>query len=65
MLRTTVLSVVAAIALPLVLSASAMAAPDSTAKLPKEAVAAGISAGKPQGFVGLLGNWVWLGGLVA
>ena len=28
-------------------------------------VAAGISAGKPQGFVGLLGNWVWLVGLVA
>jgi hypothetical protein len=35
MLRTTVLSAVAAIALPLALSASAMAAPDSTAKLPK------------------------------
>ena len=35
MLRTTVLSAVAAIALPLVLSASAMAAPDATGKLPK------------------------------
>jgi hypothetical protein len=41
MLRTTVLSAVAAIALPLAFSASAMAAPDSTAKLPKNpAVAA-------------------------
>lgn len=39
MLRTTVLSAVAAIALPLALSASAMAAPDSTAKLPKTATA--------------------------
>lgn len=39
MLRTTVLSAVAAIALPLVFSASAMAAPDSTAKLPKAATA--------------------------
>lgn len=39
MLRTTVLSAVAAIALPLLLSASAMAAPDSTAKLPKAATA--------------------------
>jgi hypothetical protein len=39
MLRTTVLSAVAAIALPLALSASAMAAPDSTAKLPKAATA--------------------------
>jgi len=28
-------------------------------------VAAGISAGKPQGFVGLLTNWIWLMGLVA
>ncbi|NJM92930.1 MAG: hypothetical protein HC861_10225 [Rhodospirillaceae bacterium] len=35
MLRTTVLSAVAAIALPLAFSASAMAAPDSTAKFPK------------------------------
>ncbi|HJR21310.1 MAG TPA: hypothetical protein VJ822_06800 [Dongiaceae bacterium] len=35
MLRTTVLSAVAAIALPLALSASAMAAPDSIGKLPK------------------------------
>ncbi len=41
MLRSTVLSAVAAIALPLALSASVMAAPDSTAKLPKNrAVAA-------------------------
>ena len=41
MLRTTILSAVAAIALPLAFSASAMAAPDSTAKLPKNpAVAA-------------------------
>ncbi len=41
MLRSTVLSTVAAIALPLALSASVMAAPDSTAKLPKNpAVAA-------------------------
>jgi hypothetical protein len=41
MLRTTVLSAVAAVALPLAFSASAMAAPDSTAKLPKNpAVAA-------------------------
>src|SRR5512134_3729394 len=40
MLRTTVLSAVAAIALPLVLSASAMAAPDATGKLPKAPVAA-------------------------
>ena len=39
MLRTTILSAVAAIALPLALSASAMAAPDSTAKLPKTATA--------------------------
>ena len=38
MLRTTVLSVVAAIALPLALSASAVAAPDST-KLPKNPAA--------------------------
>ena len=35
MLRSTVLSAVAAIALPLALSASAMAAPDSIGKLPK------------------------------
>jgi uncharacterized membrane protein len=28
-------------------------------------VAAGISAGQPHGFVGLLTNWVWLTGLVA
>lgn len=28
-------------------------------------VAAGISAGRPQGFVGLLTNWIWLLGLVA
>lgn len=35
MLRTTVLSAVAAIALPLALSASAIAAPDSIGKLPK------------------------------
>jgi drug/metabolite transporter (DMT)-like permease len=28
-------------------------------------VAAGISAGQPKGFVGLLTNWVWLLGLVA
>ncbi len=40
MLRTTVLSAVAAIALPLALSASAMAAPDATDKLPKAPVAA-------------------------
>lgn len=40
MLRTTVLSAVAAIALPLALSASAMAAPDATGKLPKAPVAA-------------------------
>ena len=39
MLRTTVLSAVAAIALPLALSASVMAAPDSTGKLPKAATA--------------------------
>jgi hypothetical protein len=39
MLRTTVFSAVAAIALPLALSASAMAAPDSTGKLPKAATA--------------------------
>jgi len=39
MLRTTVLSAVAAIALPLALSASAMAAPDSTGKLAKAATA--------------------------
>lgn len=45
MLRTTVLSAVAAIALPLALSASAMAAPDSTLKLPKVAAAAAQPAG--------------------
>jgi len=45
MLRTTVLSAVAAIALPLALSASAMAAPDSTVKLPKSPVVA--SAAQP------------------
>ena len=45
MLRTTVLSAVAAIALPLALSASAMAAPDSTSKLPKSPVVA--SAAQP------------------
>jgi len=39
MLRTTVLSAVAAIALPLVLSASAVAAPDTNGKLPKSPVA--------------------------
>jgi hypothetical protein len=39
MLRTTVLSAVAAIALPLALSASAVAAPDSTGKLPKSPAA--------------------------
>src|SRR5687767_7657966 len=40
MLRTTVLSAVVAIALPLTLSASAMAAPDTIGKLPKSPVAA-------------------------
>jgi hypothetical protein len=40
MLRTTVLSAVVAIALPLALSASAVAAPDSTGKLPKSPLAA-------------------------
>ena len=45
MLRTTVLSAVAAIALPLALSASAVAAPDSTGKLPKSPVVA--SAAQP------------------
>ena len=39
MLRSTVLSAIAAIALPLAFSASAMAAPDSTGKLPKAATA--------------------------
>jgi hypothetical protein len=39
MLRTTVLSAVAAIALPLALSASAVAAPDATGKLPKSPLA--------------------------
>lgn len=40
MLRTTVVAAVAAIALPLALSASAMAVPDSIGKLPKSPVAA-------------------------
>lgn len=48
MLRTTVLSAVAAIALPLALSASAVAAPDSTGKLPKSPVVA--SAAQPAAF---------------
>ncbi len=48
MRRTTVLSAVAAIALPLALSASAMAAPDSTGKLPKAPVAA---AAQPPGII--------------
>lgn len=39
MLRTTALSAVVAIALPLALSASAVAAPDSTGKLPKNPAA--------------------------
>src|SRR5688572_14621509 len=48
MLRTTVLSAVAAIALPLALSASAMAVPDSMAKLPKNpAVAATAQPAAP------------------
>jgi hypothetical protein len=48
MLRSTVLSAVAAIALPLALSASAMAVPDSTAKLPKNpAVAATVQPAAP------------------
>lgn len=48
MLRTTVLSAVAAIALPLAFSASAMAAPDSTAKLLKTpAVAATVQPAAP------------------
>lgn len=48
MRRTTILSAVAAIALPLALSASAMAAPDSTGKLPKAPVAA---AAQPPGII--------------
>ena len=40
MFRTTILSAVAAIALPLALSASAVAAPDATVKLPKGSLAA-------------------------
>lgn len=44
MLRTTVLSAVAAIALPLALSASAVAAPDATVKLPKNPVVAQAAA---------------------
>jgi hypothetical protein len=48
MIRSTVLSAIAAIALPLALSASAMAAPDSTAKLPKNpAVAATAQPAAP------------------
>jgi hypothetical protein len=43
MLRTTVLSAVAAIALPLVMSASAVAAPDSTGKLPKSPVSTAVA----------------------
>jgi hypothetical protein len=44
MLRTTVVSAVAAIALPLALSASAVAAPDSTGKLPKNPVVVSAAA---------------------
>lgn len=44
MLRTTVLSAVAAIALPLALSASAVAAPDATGKLPKSPVVVATAA---------------------
>jgi hypothetical protein len=44
MLRTTVLSAVAAIALPLALSASAVAAPDATLKLPKSPLAVATAA---------------------
>jgi hypothetical protein len=44
MLRTTVVSAVAAIALPLALSASAVAAPDSTGKLPKNPVVVSTAA---------------------
>jgi len=44
MLRTTVLSAVAAIALPLALSASAVAAPDTTLKLPKSPVVVSTAA---------------------
>jgi hypothetical protein len=44
MLRTTVLSAVAAIALPLALSASAVAAPDASGKLPKSPMAVATAA---------------------
>lgn len=44
MLRTTVLSAVAAIALPLALSASAVAAPDAAGKLPKSPVVVSTAA---------------------
>jgi len=44
MLRTTVLTAVAAIALPLALSASAVAAPDATVKLPKSSVVVATAA---------------------
>src|SRR5918994_2419756 len=47
MIRSTVLSAVAAIALPLALSASAMAAPDSTGKLPKTPVVVSTAAAAP------------------
>jgi hypothetical protein len=47
MLRTTVFSAVVAIALPLALSASAMAAPDSTGKLPKTPVVVSTAAAAP------------------
>jgi hypothetical protein len=47
MLRTTVLSAVAAIALPLALSASAVAAPDATGKLPKNPVIVSTAAAAP------------------
>ena len=43
MLRSTVLSAIAAIVLPLAFSASAMAVPDSTAKLPKNSAVAATS----------------------
>jgi hypothetical protein len=51
MLRTTVLSAVAAIALPLALSASAVAAPDSTGKLPKSPVVASAAQTNAAPFV--------------
>jgi len=51
MLRTTVLSAVAAIALPLALSASAVAAPDSTGKLPKSPVVASAAQPAPSGII--------------